>query len=166
MLTTNILQVVQEAEKCVFFTPFVCRCLVDVSHSDTRCEGDHSQAGIGTDCDHSISSTSYQDKYEKENNTVQDSFYKTLTPEDHARAHENLHDFDNPGALDMEMLAAVMSCTTFAHPSTTDLRFRQCLADLKACKQTNIPVYSFHHHQRLPEIKYLYGATIIISACV
>ena len=40
----------------------------------------------------------------------------------------------------------------------------QCLADLKACKQSNIPVYSFAEHQRLGETKYLYGAAVIIGA--
>ena len=121
MLTMKILQVAQEVEKCAFYRFFVC-CLVDVSDPDTCREGDHSQAGIRANCDHSISSTSYQGTCEKGNNIVQDSFYKTLTPEDHARAHENLHDFDNPGALDMEMLAAVMlSCMAFGYPSTTDL---------------------------------------------
>lgn len=40
----------------------------------------------------------------------------------------------------------------------------QCLADLKACKQTNIPIYSFAEHQRLDETKYLYGAAVIISS--
>lgn len=39
----------------------------------------------------------------------------------------------------------------------------KCLADLKACKQSNIPVYSFAEHQRLEETKYLYGATVIIG---
>lgn len=34
---------------------------------------------------------------------------------------------------------------------------------MKACKQTNIPVYSFKEHQRLSETKYLYGAAIIIA---
>jgi uridine kinase len=38
----------------------------------------------------------------------------------------------------------------------------QCLADLKACKQTNIPIYSFTEHQRLDETKYLYGARPIL----
>jgi hypothetical protein len=44
---------------------------------------------------------------------------------------------------------------------SADSRFNsasfQCLADLKACKQTNIPIYSFTEHQRLDETKYLYG---------
>jgi len=39
----------------------------------------------------------------------------------------------------------------------------QCLADLKAWRQSNIPIYSFTEHQRLEETKYLYGASIIIS---
>jgi len=43
------------------------------------------------------------------------------------------------------------------------LFFFQCLADLKANKQSNIPMYSFAEHQRLEDTKYLYGATIIIS---
>ena len=42
---------------------------------------------------------------------------------------------------------------------------RQCLADLKAWRQSNIPIYSFTEHQRLDETKYLYGASIIISEC-
>ena len=43
------------------------------------------------------------------------------------------------------------------------MRAAQCLADLKACKQSNIPVYSFSQHQRLGEKKYLYGAAVIIG---
>lgn len=39
----------------------------------------------------------------------------------------------------------------------------QCLADLKAGRQSNIPIYSFKDHQRLDETKYLYGAAIIIG---
>jgi len=74
----------------------------------------------------------------------QDSFYKFHNEEELALAHANLLDFDHPDALDMPM-------------------FSSCLADLKACKQSNIPVYSFAEHQRLPETKYLYGATIIIA---
>ncbi|PFH53005.1 hypothetical protein AMATHDRAFT_1730 [Amanita thiersii Skay4041] len=74
----------------------------------------------------------------------QDSFYKFHTPEELALAHANKLDFDHPDAIDMPMFAA-------------------CLADLKACKQSNIPVYSFSEHQRLNETKYLYGATVIIA---
>ncbi|EIW84385.1 armadillo beta-catenin plakoglobin [Coniophora puteana RWD-64-598 SS2] len=74
----------------------------------------------------------------------QDSFYNELDPEQHALAHQNRFDFDHPSSIDMPMFAA-------------------CLSDLKACKQTNIPIYSFTHHQRLKETKYLYGASIIIA---
>ncbi|RDB25594.1 Uridine-cytidine kinase-like 1 [Hypsizygus marmoreus] len=74
----------------------------------------------------------------------QDSFYKHHNEEELALAHANMLDFDHPDAIDMPMFAA-------------------CLADLKACKQSNIPVYSFSEHQRLEEKKYLYGATIIIT---
>ncbi|KAF8134911.1 armadillo beta-catenin plakoglobin [Boletus edulis] len=74
----------------------------------------------------------------------QDSFYKYHTEEEIALAHANRFDFDHPDALDMPMFAA-------------------CLADLKACRQSNIPVYSFAEHQRLDETKYLYGASVIIT---
>ncbi|KAH6909065.1 uridine/cytidine kinase [Coprinopsis sp. MPI-PUGE-AT-0042] len=74
----------------------------------------------------------------------QDSFYKYLTAEQSKLAHANQWDFDHPDALDMTMFAA-------------------CLADLKTCQQSNIPIYSFSDHQRLEETKYLYGATVIIA---
>lgn len=74
----------------------------------------------------------------------QDSFYKRLTAEEVALAHANRLDLDHPDAIDMPVFAA-------------------CLADLKACRQTNIPVYSFAEHQRLNEVKYLYGAAIVIT---
>ncbi|KAE9400192.1 armadillo/beta-catenin/plakoglobin [Gymnopus androsaceus JB14] len=74
----------------------------------------------------------------------QDSFYKHHSPEEIALAFESKFDFDHPDAIDMPMFAS-------------------CLADLKACRQTNIPVYSFEAHQRLEETKYAYGATVIIA---
>jgi len=73
----------------------------------------------------------------------QDAFYKHHTPEELALAHANRLDLDHPDALDVPL-------------------FTSCLADLKACKQTNIPVYSFKEHQRLGQSKYLYGANVII----
>lgn len=74
----------------------------------------------------------------------QDSFYRRHSPEEVELAHQNLMDFDHPDAIDMPLFAS-------------------CLADLKARKQTNIPVYSFAEHQRLEETKYLYGASVIIT---
>ncbi|KAJ7773304.1 armadillo/beta-catenin/plakoglobin [Mycena metata] len=74
----------------------------------------------------------------------QDSFYKHHTDEELALAHASAFDFDHPDSIDMPMFAA-------------------CLSDLKECKQSNIPVYSFTTHQRLEEPKYLYGAAIIIA---
>lgn len=38
----------------------------------------------------------------------------------------------------------------------------QCLDSLKHGRSTEIPVYSFVHHQRMPEKQYLYGASVII----
>ncbi|THH01487.1 hypothetical protein EW026_g1257 [Hermanssonia centrifuga] len=75
---------------------------------------------------------------------VQDSFYRRHTPEQVLLAHANRIDFDHPDAIDMPLFAA-------------------CLADLKSCKQTNIPIYSFSEHQRLEETQYLYGAAVIIT---
>ncbi|KAK7691089.1 hypothetical protein QCA50_006192 [Cerrena zonata] len=74
----------------------------------------------------------------------QDSFYKKHSPEEVKLAHANLIDFDHPNAIDMPL-------------------FANCLKDLKACKQTNIPIYSFAEHQRLDDTKYLYGAAVIIT---
>ncbi|KAI0368662.1 armadillo/beta-catenin/plakoglobin [Pilatotrama ljubarskyi] len=73
----------------------------------------------------------------------QDSFYKRHSPEDLELAFANRYDFDHPDAIDMPLFAS-------------------CLADLKAGRQSNIPIYSFTEHQRLDETKYLYGASIII----
>ncbi|KAF7336650.1 Armadillo/beta-catenin/plakoglobin [Mycena venus] len=72
------------------------------------------------------------------------SFYKRHTDEELALAHASAFDFDHPDSIDMPLFAA-------------------CLSDLKACKQSNIPVYSFVTHQREDEPKYLYGAAIIIT---
>lgn len=36
----------------------------------------------------------------------QDSFYKILTPEQHALAHKNEYDLDSPNAIDFDLLAA------------------------------------------------------------
>ena len=74
-------------------------------------------------------------------------------------------DFDHPDAIDMTLFASVRAqFRLYLQLQLTADRFNsQCLADLKACKQSNIPVYSFAEHQRLTETKYLYGATIIIG---
>lgn len=74
----------------------------------------------------------------------QDSFYKPHTEEELALAHASLFDFDHPDAIDMPMFSA-------------------CLADLKACKQSNIPIYSFAEHQRLDETQYIYGPSVILT---
>jgi uridine kinase len=57
-----------------------------------------------------------------------------------------------------------MSAYTIVFLKLLVMFYLQCLADLKACKQTNIPIYSFKQHQRLDEKKYLYGAAIILGA--
>lgn len=73
----------------------------------------------------------------------QDSFYRKHTQEEIDLAFNSELDLDHPDAID------------------TDL-FVKCLTSLKKGKATEIPVYSFVHHQRMPEKKYLYGASVII----
>ncbi|ORY29672.1 uridine kinase family-domain-containing protein [Naematelia encephala] len=73
----------------------------------------------------------------------QDSFYKKHTPEEIVSAFDNDLDLDHPDAIDMEL-------------------FVKSLRDLKQGRATEIPVYSFVQHQRLPEKQYIYGASVII----
>ncbi|WVN86166.1 uridine kinase [Cryptococcus depauperatus CBS 7841] len=73
----------------------------------------------------------------------QDSFYKAHTEEEIKLAFQNNFDLDHPNAIDTTL-------------------FAQCLRDLKDGKATEIPVYSFVHHQRMPETNYIYGASVII----
>ncbi|KKA17025.1 Uridine kinase [Rasamsonia emersonii CBS 393.64] len=72
-----------------------------------------------------------------------DSYYKTLTPEQHEKAHRNEYDFDCPEALDFDALV-------------------QTLRDLKRGKRANIPVYSFKDHQRQPKTTPLYSPHVLI----
>ncbi|RAK92558.1 uridine kinase [Aspergillus costaricaensis CBS 115574] len=74
---------------------------------------------------------------------VMDSFYKSLSPEDHARAHRNQYDFDCPESLDFDVLV-------------------QTLRDLKQGKKADIPIYSFAEHQRQPETSTLYSPRVLI----
>lgn len=39
---------------------------------------------------------------------MQDSFYKNLNPEEHAKAHANEFDFDCPDALDFDALVQTL----------------------------------------------------------
>ncbi|KAJ5138993.1 uncharacterized protein N7515_003841 [Penicillium bovifimosum] len=73
----------------------------------------------------------------------QDSFYKTLTPEQHHKAHANEYDFDCPDSLDFDVLV-------------------DTLRDLKKGKKANIPVYSFADHQRQSHTTTLYSPRVII----
>ncbi|CAI7605222.1 unnamed protein product [Penicillium bialowiezense] len=74
---------------------------------------------------------------------VMDSFYKTLSPEEHHRAHANDYDFDCPESIDFDLLV-------------------DTLRDLKKGKKANIPVYSFADHQRQPQTTTLYSPRVII----
>ncbi|CAG7936267.1 unnamed protein product [Penicillium nalgiovense] len=74
---------------------------------------------------------------------VMDSFYKTLTAEQHQKAHANEYDFDCPDSIDFDVLV-------------------DTLRDLKQGKRANIPVYSFAEHQRQPNTTTLYSPRVII----
>ncbi|KAL4987637.1 uridine kinase family-domain-containing protein [Aspergillus falconensis] len=74
---------------------------------------------------------------------VMDSFYKSLNPEQHAKAHRNEFDFDSPDSIDFDVLV-------------------QCLRDLKQGKKVDIPVYSFVEHQRQAHTTPLYSPHVLI----
>ncbi|KAF9238732.1 hypothetical protein DTO006G1_8381 [Penicillium roqueforti] len=74
---------------------------------------------------------------------VMDSFYKTLTPEQHHKAHANEYDFDCPESIDFDILV-------------------ETLRDLKKGKKANIPIYSFAEHQRQRNTTTLYSPHVII----
>ncbi|WBW74955.1 uridine kinase/uracil phosphoribosyltransferase [Schizosaccharomyces osmophilus] len=72
-----------------------------------------------------------------------DSFYKPLTAEQKQQAYRNEYDFDSPDAIDWVLLFNV-------------------LIELKRGRKVDIPIYSFHDHDRLPETSTLFGASIIV----
>ncbi|AGO12756.1 AaceriADR288Wp [[Ashbya] aceris (nom. inval.)] len=73
-----------------------------------------------------------------------DNFYKPLSAEERARAFRNEYDFDEPQALDL------------------DLAY-QCLLALKEGKKMTMPVYSFVHHNRVPDKSItIYGASVVV----
>ncbi|KAJ5627489.1 Phosphoribulokinase/uridine kinase [Penicillium herquei] len=74
---------------------------------------------------------------------VMDSFYKSLSPDDHRKAHSNEYDFDCPDSIDFDLLV-------------------QTLRDLKKGKKAHIPVYSFAEHQRQPQTTTLYSPRVLI----
>ncbi|KAJ5504524.1 hypothetical protein N7463_007398 [Penicillium fimorum] len=74
---------------------------------------------------------------------VMDSFYKTLTSEQHHKAHANEYDFDCPESIDFDVLV-------------------ETLRDLKKGKKANIPIYSFTEHQRQPNTTALYSPRVMI----
>ncbi|SCW00354.1 LAFE_0C02344g1_1 [Lachancea fermentati] len=73
-----------------------------------------------------------------------DNFYKPLTPEERELAFKNTFDFDQPHSTDL------------------DLAY-QCLLSLKQGKKTTIPVYSFVHHNRVPDKSItIYGSSVVV----
>lgn len=72
-----------------------------------------------------------------------DNFYKPLTPEQRQKAFKNEFDFDEPAALDLDLMY-------------------QCVKNLKEGKKTEIPVYSFANHDRTDQKLSIYGANVVI----
>lgn len=73
-----------------------------------------------------------------------DNFYHALSPSEREMAFKNKFDFDEPGAIDL------------------DLAY-ECIQDLKNGKKCQIPVYSFVNHNRVPGKNItIYGASVII----
>lgn len=73
-----------------------------------------------------------------------DNFYKELTAEQSAKAFLNEYDLDKPTSIDLDMVY-------------------ECVKSIKQGKKTDIPVYSFAKHARLPDEKLtIYGANVVI----
>jgi len=158
-----LVQVALPAARLPYFQS--SRLINDKCHSADSCGwADRKVAGVHPRCYYSFAGDSQLHiSFEPSHVSFQDSFYKHHSPEELELAHANKLDFDHPDAIDMPMFAAVSWIPWLEKPRST-LSLSQCLADLKACKQSNIPVYSFAQHQRLAETKYLYGASIIIGS--
>lgn len=73
-----------------------------------------------------------------------DNFYNPLNEEERERAFHNEFDFDEPNTIDMDL-------------------FYETILKLKNGKKCQIPVYSFVHHNRVPDKNVtIYGASVII----
>lgn len=72
-----------------------------------------------------------------------DNFYRPLTPEQSKMAFNNNFDFDEPGSIDLDLIV-------------------ETVKSLKQGKKTEIPVYSFTHHNRSEKTITIYGANVII----
>ncbi|KAI4257606.1 MAG: hypothetical protein LQ352_001590 [Teloschistes flavicans] len=72
-----------------------------------------------------------------------DSFYKILSPEQHALAHRNEYDLDAPEAIDFDLMV-------------------ERLKDLKQGRRAEIPVYSFEQHQRQENTVSIYSPHVLI----
>lgn len=83
---------------------------------------------------------------------MQNLGHKRQTMAKDPSAFANKLDFDHPDSVDMPLFAAVSYIFYLISTFHIDIHAK-CLADLKACRQTNIPIYSFTHHQRLDETK-------------
>ncbi|OBA20189.1 uridine kinase [Metschnikowia bicuspidata var. bicuspidata NRRL YB-4993] len=72
-----------------------------------------------------------------------DNFYKPLSAEESAQAFACNYDFDTPKAIDMDLVVEKLTL-------------------LKQGHKTEIPVYSFSHHNRTEKHITIYGANVII----
>ncbi|KAL8898634.1 MAG: hypothetical protein Q9207_006604 [Kuettlingeria erythrocarpa] len=72
-----------------------------------------------------------------------DSFYKILSPEQHALAHKNEYDLDAPSAIDFDLMV-------------------ERLKDIKQGRRAEIPIYSFEQHQRQDDSVSVYSPHVLI----
>ena len=105
---------------------------------------------------------------------MQDSFYKSLTPEQHEKAHANQFDFDSPDSIDFDALVQCLrdlkqgySSQTFPTCAAYSFRSRYGIPETdipwpSKRKKVDIPVYSFVHHQRQPQTTPLYSPHVLI----
>ncbi|KKK22420.1 uridine kinase [Aspergillus rambellii] len=87
---------------------------------------------------------------------VMDSFYKSLSPEQHAKAHANEFDFDSPDAIDFDALVQTLRDLKQGYSSHSSI------CDLILLIIAWDTVYSFAHHQRQAHTSPLYSPHVII----
>jgi len=93
-------------------------------------------------------------------NSIQDSFYRPLTPDQIAAAHRNEYDFDSPDAIDFDVLVEKLRDIKEGYvPSRPAIPI---YTNCPRSKKAEIPVYSFEKHSRLDKTTTIYSPHVLI----
>jgi uridine kinase len=94
----------------------------------------------------------------------QDSFYKSLTPEQNALAHANEYDLDTPSSIDFDLLVEKLKeLKQGSVVSERQSSEREEQSNIfPGRKRTDIPIYSFQEHQRLSKTLSIYSPHVVI----